>query len=634
MMRPPTFSIIPATVFGGVVLGLAALAGDNNLPEQNIASRTFPLDVATHVTRAASEDVLQSPNGNEPASEVEAVSSAPATRSTFMASWESVGGANGYLLDVSTNPSFINYVDGYHDLDVGNVTGRVVTGLNPGITYYYRMRAYGSSGPGSYSETETATTTPTTGLTIHPTFDSSITGNPNAAAIEAMINRAIAIYESLFRDPITIQIRFRYATTAPDGTPLPPGVVAASLSVIYIIPWNTFINALSADAKTSNDFAANANLPGTALSTNIRPRSADGRAVGFNTPPAMFANGTVGSGGPYDGIVTLNSTQPFQFTRPAISGKFDAQRATEHEMDEVIGLGSYLGHTGSDLRPQDLFSWSSAGHRNITSSGTRYFSINGGVTNIVNLNQNPMGDFGDWLSTACPQAHPYVQNAFACTGQSSDVAATSPEGINLDVIGYDLANGPIVTTNGPTNVASFSATFNGTVYPNGLTTSVHFEYGTTTNYGSATANHSYSGNTMQNVSANVTGLSPNTTYHFRIVGTNNSGTSHGGDRTFRTLSPTGMPVVITNPASNIANSSATLHGSLDPHGLTTHVYFQYGTTTGYGHNTAMQTQSGNTFRNITANISGLTTHTTYHFRIVATNSAGTKFGSDRTFTTP
>src|SRR5262249_23239026 len=90
---------------------------------------------------------------------------------------------------------------------------------------------------------------------------------------------------------------------------------------------------------------------------------------------------------------------------------------------------------------QDVFSWSSAGHRNITSSGTRYFSINGGVTNIVNFNQNPSGDFGDWLSTGCPQAHPYVQNAFGCTGQSSDVRATSPEGINLDVIGYDLAGG-------------------------------------------------------------------------------------------------------------------------------------------------------------------------------------------------
>ena len=85
-----------------------------------------------------------------------------------------------------------------------------------------------------------------------------------------------------------------------------------------------------------------------------------------------------------------------------------------------------------------MFSWSSAGHRKTSSSGTRYFSIDGGATNIVNFNQDPHGDFGDWLSEDCPQTHPYVQNAFGCTGQSADVEATSPEGINLDVIGYDL----------------------------------------------------------------------------------------------------------------------------------------------------------------------------------------------------
>ena len=59
-------------------------------------------------------------------------------------------------------------------------------------------------------------------------------------------------------------------------------------------------------------------------------------------------------------------------------------------------------------------------------------------TNIVNFNQTPTGDFGDWLSEACPQRHPYVQNAFVCPDQFSDISATSPEGINLDVIGYDL----------------------------------------------------------------------------------------------------------------------------------------------------------------------------------------------------
>jgi hypothetical protein len=60
----------------------------------------------------------------------------------------------------------------------------------------------------------------------------------------------------------------------------------------------------------------------------------------------MFANGTVGQGGPYDGIVTLNSSVPYQFTRPTSAGHLDAQRSTEHEVDEVIGLGSRLGHTG------------------------------------------------------------------------------------------------------------------------------------------------------------------------------------------------------------------------------------------------------------------------------------------------
>jgi hypothetical protein len=108
----------------------------------------------------------------------------------------------------------------------------------------------------------------------------------------------------------------------------------------------------------------------------------------------------------------------------------------------------------------------------------------------------------------------------------------------------------------------------------------------------------------------------------------------GADRTFTTLTMTGPPVVITNPATNVIASAATLNGSLDPHGLTTVVHFQYGTTTSYGHTTAMVSQTGNTYRHIAANIGGLAAHTIYHFRIVATNSAGTRVGSDRTFTTP
>jgi elongation factor P hydroxylase len=580
IMQRLGFPLIRLIVFGGVALGLAALASASNLPEQStISPASLQPSAATHETRVGLQEGLQKlmefPNANEITPSIETISSAPPTRSSLMATWSKVSGAKGYLLDVSTSNSFSSYVDGYHGLDVGNVNGRAVIGLNLGTTYYFRVRPYTAAGSGGYSNVTTATTEAPTGLIIHPTFDSAI-----SPAIQAMIMRAIGIYESLFSDPITIEILFRYSDTAPapSPTPFPPGVLSQSFFVPYDIRWNDFISALRADATTSNDNIANASLPGSALSTNIVASSANGRAVGLNTPHAMFSDGTIGPGGPYDGIVTLNSAQPFSFTRPLISGSFDAQRAVEHEIDEVLGLGSYLNsvrtcpsyeaespnntltggagiqscptcsggadvvyvgnnsgtlqfnnvtanathsyvvtiwytngdavryallsvngspgtpltfpstgsfqtvgsiqktitlNAGSDntlkfynpitgnwapdfdrivvncgvppaanLRPQDLFSWSSPGNRNLTSNGSRYFSIDSGNTNIVGFNQTPPGDFGDWLSAPCPQPHPYVQNAFGCPDQLSDISATSPEGINLDVIGYDLANAP------------------------------------------------------------------------------------------------------------------------------------------------------------------------------------------------
>jgi len=224
------FSIRGAIILaGGIVLALGA--SNTNLPGQNHfsgVSPAFEAGVATHQTAIELQTAPGFPSATEMPTQGEIEIPAP-TRSTFMASWSCVNGALGYMLDVSTSDSFSSYVDGYHDLDVGNVTARVVAGLNRGTTYYYRVRAYGATGPASYSAVIRITTEPTTGLIINPTFDSSITGNPNAAAIEAMINRAISFHESLFSDPITIQIRFRYSTTGPDGTPrsrpmLPPKV--------------------------------------------------------------------------------------------------------------------------------------------------------------------------------------------------------------------------------------------------------------------------------------------------------------------------------------------------------------------------------------------------------------------------
>jgi len=100
------------------------------------------------------------------------------------------------------------------------------------------------------------------------------------------------------------------------------------------------------------------------------------------------------------------------------------------------------------------------------------------------------------------------------------------------------------------------------------------------------------------------------------------------------ITPTGPAIVVTNPATNVGSFSATLNGTLNPNGLSTAVHFEYGTTTSYGSSTASQNYQGSTAQNVTANLSSLTAGATYHFRIVASNAAGTSFGSDSTFTTP
>lgn len=422
-----------------------SLHAQSDRPASNAATPfQFELLPGQHVSRVSPEDVsdlISAHAGATPIapSAVSPVRMAP-TRSSLLATWPGVSDATGYRLDVSSSPSFDSFVEGYDNVDVGNVNSQIVSHLEPRTTYYYRARPYNSAGVGTDSSTMTSSTAAESGLVIVPTFDTTITSNVNAAAIEASINRAIALYQSLFTDPITINIRFRLANTDPTGAPLPKGAVAESFYVIYYVPWTTYTLSLKADAKTTNDVSANEHLPNTLLTTNLVPSSAGGRAVNLNTPPAMFANGTVGAGGPYDGIVTLNSDETFKYTRPAVSGDFDAQTAVEHEIDEVIGLGSYLGGSpeGTDFRPQDLFAWSAPGHLSHSILGIRYFSIDDGITNIVNFSQVAGGDFGDWASEPCPQVHPYVQNAFGCAGQSDDISATSPEGINLDVVGYDL----------------------------------------------------------------------------------------------------------------------------------------------------------------------------------------------------
>jgi uncharacterized protein (TIGR02145 family) len=208
--------------------------------------------------------------------------------------------------------------------------------------------------------------------------------------------------------------------------------------------------------------------------------------------------------------------------------------------------------------------------------------------------------------------------------------------------GYGMAmafntggSAPIASISAPTDVTTTTATLIGSVNGNYLSTVVTFEYGTTTIYGSTVSatQSPVTGNTLTNVGADISALTPGTIYHFRIKAVNSLGTTYSDDNTFTTLGQ--VPSVITLPATNIILNNATINGSVNSNYLSTVVTFEYGTATSYGSTvTAAQSPvTGNTNTSISANITGLMGGTTYHFRVKAVNSLGTSYGSDLTFIT-
>jgi plastocyanin len=194
---------------------------------------------------------------------------------------------------------------------------------------------------------------------------------------------------------------------------------------------------------------------------------------------------------------------------------------------------------------------------------------------------------------------------------------------------------PTVTAEAPTAVKDTEATLKGSVNPNGEATTYWFEYGTSTSYDHETTHLSAgSGTTSVSKSATVMGLSANTPYHFRMVAENGTGKTNGDDRTFTTGGP---PTVTTEPATGVRSVEATLKGSVNPHGLETTYFFNYGTTEAYGQKTTEKSAgSGTTNVAKTEVVIGLLPETTYHFQVVAKNSAGGGSevkGADQMFTT-
>ena len=193
------------------------------------------------------------------------------------------------------------------------------------------------------------------------------------------------------------------------------------------------------------------------------------------------------------------------------------------------------------------------------------------------------------------------------------------------------AASPTVTTGSVSSIATTAGTVHADVNPNGAEATYAFQYGTSTAYGIQTSGHSAgSGTRTVAVSVRITGLTPGVRYHYRVIASNASGTTVGSDHSFKTtLPPAKAPTVLgTAPFAPSANG-VTFTALLNPGGASTTYRFQYGTSTAYGLETFGKSLSaGVRPESVSFGINSLAPHTTYHFRVVASNRAGTTYGPD------
>jgi len=258
------------------------------------------------------------------------------------------------------------------------------------------------------------------------------------------------------------------------------------------------------------------------------------------------------------------------------------------------------------------------------------FSPAGEFLAEINGSETPAGSFGSGES--------FSPSSIAFNSEGSLYVADLAHSV-VDIFTPDIPL-PGVTNEPTSNPAQTSVTVNAKVNPNGdEVTGCYFEYGTSPAYGSPLIPCSpappYSGKGVTAVSANLTGLSGETIYHYRIVVTDASGhPMRGADQTF-TLHA--VADLTTEAATNLTPTEAQLNGSFIGNSEDTKYYFEYGTSKEYGQKTT-ESDAGSPVgpgsTPVSFKLGSLEPATNYHYRLVSKNSVGTTTAGDQEFTTP
>ncbi|HST55866.1 MAG TPA: hypothetical protein VLJ42_08215 [Solirubrobacteraceae bacterium] len=195
------------------------------------------------------------------------------------------------------------------------------------------------------------------------------------------------------------------------------------------------------------------------------------------------------------------------------------------------------------------------------------------------------------------------------------------------------------------NASRISAVLQGTVDPEGLPSTYHFEYVDGAHYDPSASDPYAAGMVIPRPDAElaagfgaevialpINDLTPSTVYHYRLVSRNAAGTAASPDRAFTTTAAT-PPSAGIDPASGVSESSATLSGTVDAAGLLTRYEFDLGPLGTFVTQVFGSAELGSGSQSVAASFTGLAPATTYQYRLIARNGDGVSTSATGTFTT-
>lgn len=281
------------------------------------------------------------------------------------------------------------------------------------------------------------------------------------------------------------------------------------------------------------------------------------------------------------------------------------------------------------------------------STGSVFVGQGNGVAEYSEAGGEPLLEFGSEEPNGGSLAGKKAITGIAVNSVTGRVYVANTSRGDVDVFGPVL-NPASIPAEQPeaSDVTRTSVLLAGTVDPEGGGASYYYEYVPAGEYEPGATNpYAHGGRTASSAlpSAHVdesvervvlSGLSPGTTYHYRIAVHNANTTTYGPDQTF-TTAPATPPTVLTGAAVDVGSTSVTLTGTIGPRGLPSSYVFEVGTGTSYD-GARLFGNAGNSTGEVQASVAlqYLVPGTTYHYRLMASSFDGTSYGEDETFTTP